>query len=86
MPGRELKKQVAALLETIGLAAAADWLSRTYSGGMQRRLDIAMGLIHQPRVLFLDEPSVGLDPEARAGLWALISGLSGRDGLTHPLP
>jgi ABC-2 type transport system ATP-binding protein len=49
---------------------------------MQRRLDIAMGLIHRPRVLFLDEPTTGLDPEVRAGMWAEIAHLSGSEGLT----
>ena len=49
---------------------------------MQRRLDIAMGLIHRPRVLFLDEPTTGLDPEVRADMWAEIAHLSGSEGLT----
>jgi len=70
------------LLERFGLTDAAGRLVRTYSGGMQRKLDVALGLIHQPRVLFLDEPTTGLDPEARADMWAEIERLSSQDGLT----
>jgi ABC-2 type transport system ATP-binding protein len=72
---------VDSLLERFGLTSAADRLTRTYSGGMQRKLDIAIGLVHDPKVLFLDEPTTGLDPEARASLWDEIARL--RDhGLT----
>jgi ABC-2 type transport system ATP-binding protein len=60
--GKELKARVAELLERFGLTEAADRVAGGYSGGMQRRLDIAMGLVHRPRVLFLDEPTTGLDP------------------------
>jgi ABC-2 type transport system ATP-binding protein len=67
--GRELRHRVAALLERFALAEAADRVVQTWSGGMQRKLDVAMGLVHEPAVLFLDEPTTGLDPEARAGLW-----------------
>jgi ABC-type multidrug transport system, ATPase component len=70
------------LLNRFRLTEAADLVARTYSGGMQRKLDIAMGLIHRPRVLFLDEPTTGLDPEARAGLWDDISRLANEDGIT----
>src|SRR5215218_5563749 len=62
MRGRELDARVDELLEDLGLTEAARRVARTYSGGMQRRLDIAMGLVHRPRVLFLDEPTTGLDP------------------------
>jgi ABC-2 type transport system ATP-binding protein len=79
---RELRARVPALLEAMGLVDAADRLVRTYSGGMQRRLDVAMGLIHRPSVLFLDEPTAGLDPEARTGLWAEIERLAAAEGLT----
>ena len=72
----------AALLERFGLAEAADRQARTWSGGMQRKLDVALGLVHRPQVLFLDEPTTGLDPEARAGMWDEISALAGDEGLT----
>jgi ABC-2 type transport system ATP-binding protein len=80
--GSELKKRVDALLEHFRLTGAANLLASTYSGGMQRKLDIAMGLIHRPQVLFLDEPTTGLDPEARAELWEEIARLSQSEGLT----
>ncbi len=80
--GRELSHRVTELLARFGLADAADRISRTYSGGMQRKLDVAMGLVHRPRVLFLDEPTTGLDPEARADLWEEIARLADEEGLT----
>jgi ABC-2 type transport system ATP-binding protein len=80
--GRALKRRVGELLERFGLTGAANRAARTYSGGMQRRLDVAMGLIHQPKVLFLDEPTTGLDPEARADMWEEITRLSDQEGLT----
>jgi ABC-type multidrug transport system ATPase subunit len=64
------------LLDSFGLSAAAGRLARTYSGGMRRRLDVAAALLHRPRVLFLDEPTTGLDPESRLGLWESIRGLA----------
>jgi ABC-2 type transport system ATP-binding protein len=82
LTGRDLRRRTGELLERFGLAEAADRLVRTYSGGMQRKLDLAMGLIHHPRVLFLDEPTTGLDPEARAELWAEISRLAADEGMT----
>jgi ABC-2 type transport system ATP-binding protein len=63
--GAELRRRVQELLDRFGLAEAAGRVTRGYSGGMQRRLDIAMGLIHRPRVLFLDEPTTGLDPGSK---------------------
>lgn len=80
--GRELKDRVDELLKRLRLTEAENSVARTYSGGMQRKLDIAMGLVHRPRVLFLDEPTTGLDPEARAGLWDDISRLANEDGIT----
>lgn len=68
------------LLRRFGLAEAADRAVETYSGGMRRRLDLACALIHRPRVLILDEPSSGLDYEARRGLWSLLAALA-RDGV-----
>ncbi|GAA3441314.1 ATP-binding cassette domain-containing protein [Planomonospora venezuelensis] len=82
LPRRDLRRRTDELLARFGLAEAADRPARTYSGGMQRKLDVAMGLIHRPRVLFLDEPTTGLDPEARAALWAEIAGLAADEGLT----
>ncbi|MBX6770746.1 MAG: ATP-binding cassette domain-containing protein [Chloroflexi bacterium] len=82
MSGRELKQRVSDLLEQFGLEKVADRTADTYSGGMQRKLDIALGLVHRPRVLFLDEPTTGLDPEARADLWAEIARLANEDGIT----
>ena len=80
--GRELKALVARSLERFGLADAADRQVRTYSGGMQRRLDVAMGLLHRPQVLFLDEPTTGLDPEARLAMWREIERLATEELMT----
>ncbi|MFM8303065.1 MAG: ATP-binding cassette domain-containing protein [Actinomycetota bacterium] len=67
--------RVDALLERFDLTAAANRVARTYSGGMRRRLDLAAALVHEPPVLFLDEPTTGLDPQGRNGLWAVIEDL-----------
>jgi ABC-2 type transport system ATP-binding protein len=80
--GHELKQRVAHSLERFGLADAADREVKAYSGGMQRRLDIAMGLLHRPQVLFLDEPTTGLDPEARVELWREIERLATEELMT----
>jgi ABC-2 type transport system ATP-binding protein len=80
--GRALAEQADALLARFGLADAGDRLARTYSGGMQRKLDVAMGLVQRPQVLFLDEPTTGLDPEARADMWQEIAHLAADEGLT----
>lgn len=82
LSGREIKQRATELLERFGLADAAGRITKKWSGGMQRKLDVVLGLIHRPQVLFLDEPTTGLDPEARADLWAEISGLTGSEGLT----
>src|ERR1700682_1575042 len=80
--GGTLRTRVAELIERFGLAADQKRIAATYSGGMQRRLDIAMGLIHRPSVLFLDEPTTGLDPEVRAAIWEEGCTLVGGEGLT----
>src|ERR1043166_1078023 len=82
MPRRELAERAQSLLQQVGLADAADRVTRGYSGGMQRRLDIAMSLVHWPRVLFLDEPTTGLDPDVRVAMWEEIERLRGAEGLT----
>ena len=78
--GRALQERAQELLERFGLAEAADRIVRGYSGGMQRRLDIAMALVHDPAVLFLDEPTTGLDPEVRADMWAEVARLADEKG------
>jgi ABC-2 type transport system ATP-binding protein len=80
--GRELAARVAELLDQFGLADAGGRLVKTYSGGMQRRLDIALALVHRPQVLFLDEPTTGLDPEVRAEMWREIERLTRDQGLS----
>jgi ABC-2 type transport system ATP-binding protein len=80
--GSALTHRADDLLARFGLASAAGRRVRTYSGGMQRRLDVAMGLINQPQVLFLDEPTAGLDPESRSAMWQEIGRLSAAEGLT----
>jgi ABC-2 type transport system ATP-binding protein len=82
MRGRGLEQRAQELLERFGLADAADRVARGYSGGMQRRLDIAMALVHDPTVLFLDEPTTGLDPEVRADMWSEIGKLAAERGKT----
>jgi ABC-2 type transport system ATP-binding protein len=82
MRGAALKERVGELLELVGLADAADRIVRGYSGGMKRRLDIALGLVHRPSVLFLDEPTTGLDPEARVAMWAEVQRLAAQESLT----
>jgi len=72
LSNREARRRAGEVLERIGLAAAADRLVRTYSGGMKRRLDLAASLVGRPGVLFLDEPTTGLDPRSRLDLWGLI--------------
>lgn len=78
----EARRRAGELLDLVGLSDAADRIVRTYSGGMQRRLEIAMGMVHRPRLIFLDEPSTGLDPVARTRLWSELSGLARDQGLS----
>jgi ABC-2 type transport system ATP-binding protein len=82
VPPADVAPRVAELLDWVALSDAAARLVNTYSGGMKRRLDIAMGLVHRPRVLFLDEPTTGLDPETRRALWTDLARLRAAGGLT----
>jgi len=76
IPTNQMKKRADELLERVGLTAAADRRVGTYFGGMRRRLDLALSLIHQPTVLFLDEPTTGLDPMSRLTLWEEVKRLN----------
>ena len=76
IPQTQMKNRASELLERVGLTAAADRRVGTYSGGMRRRLDLALALIHQPTVLFLDEPTTGLDPMSRMSLWEEVRRLN----------
>ncbi|HEX2295483.1 MAG TPA: ATP-binding cassette domain-containing protein [Actinomycetota bacterium] len=79
---REGRRRAEQLLETVALTAAADRRVGTYSGGMRRRLDLALALVHQPVVLFLDEPTTGLDPNSRVALWDEVRRLNREAGTT----
>ncbi len=78
----ERGKRSDALLERVGLTQAADRRVGGYSGGMKRRLDLALALVHRPRILFLDEPTTGLDPQSRTALWAEVQRLAADRGVT----
>jgi ABC-2 type transport system ATP-binding protein len=78
----EASRRAAELLGRLDLTGTESRVVRTLSGGQRRRLDIAMGLVHVPRLLFLDEPSTGLDPQSRANLWDHIRGLHAEHGIT----
>jgi ABC-2 type transport system ATP-binding protein len=82
IPSAERKQRAAALLERVGLTEAADRRVGGYSGGMKRRLDLALALVHQPRILFLDEPTTGLDLQSRAALWSEVARLAHDEGMT----
>jgi ABC-2 type transport system ATP-binding protein len=82
MRGSEIDRRSDELLELFGLEEKAAALVKTYSGGQKRRLDVAMGLVHRPQVLFLDEPTTGLDPEARTAMWDELSRLASQERLT----
>ncbi|HYA54109.1 MAG TPA: ATP-binding cassette domain-containing protein [Thermoplasmata archaeon] len=75
VPIKDTPKRVDYLLNRLALADASERLVKTYSGGMRRRLELAVGIVHSPRVLFLDEPTLGLDPQGRAGFWKIIQEL-----------
>lgn len=82
LDGRTIKQRVKELFELVDLAGYEDKIVSTYSGGMRKRLDIAMGLIHQPQLIFLDEPTVGLDPQTRVHIWDYIGNLAKAMGIT----
>jgi ABC-2 type transport system ATP-binding protein len=82
IPRHERRTRGDVLLGRVGLSDAADRKVRTYSGGMKRRLDLALALVHSPSILFLDEPTTGLDPQSRSALWAEVTRLAKDGGVT----
>ena len=82
MNSDEIKKRVNELLGLVGLEEAAEKRARNYSGGMKKRLDLATALIHKPKLLFLDEPTTGLDPQSRAAIWSYLEKLNKDEGIT----
>jgi ABC-2 type transport system ATP-binding protein len=82
LPAAVRRQRATALLERVGLSDAADRRVGGYSGGMKRRLDLALALVHSPRILFLDEPTTGLDPQSRAALWEEVARLAHDEGMT----
>jgi ABC-2 type transport system ATP-binding protein len=82
MHGKVLKERVDRLLDVVGLKDAADKRAGRYSGGMKKRLDLASTLVHKPTILFLDEPTTGLDPQSRATVWEYLEELNKKEGIT----
>jgi ABC-2 type transport system ATP-binding protein len=82
LPSRLRQERIAEVLEMVGLNDRAGDKVRTFSGGMKRRLEIARGVMHHPRVLFLDEPTLGLDPQTRAHIWEYLHSLRKSEGIT----
>jgi ABC-2 type transport system ATP-binding protein len=82
VPRALARERMADVLEMVGLWERRDSIVNTYSGGMRRRLEIARGLLHSPRVLFLDEPTIGLDPQTRSTIWTYIRDLKAREEIT----
>ena len=82
LPSAELKQRANELLKLVELEDAADKRARNYSGGMKKRLDLATALVHRPKLLFLDEPTTGLDPQSRAAIWAYLEKLNKNEGTT----
>jgi ABC-2 type transport system ATP-binding protein len=78
----EGRERATALIEEMRLSEAADRYAKTYSGGMRRRLELAVGLVHRPKIIFLDEPTLGLDPQGRAGFWTFVQKLRQDTGMT----
>lgn len=82
LSGPEINAHITDLLAQMDLAAFGDRFVKTYSGGMRRRLELAVGMVHRPQLIFLDEPTLGLDPQGRAGFWRYIRSLRESQGLT----
>ena len=82
IPKADRKRRADELLERVGLTEAADRRVGGYSGGMKRRLDLALALVHAPQILFLDEPTTGLDPQSRSALWDEVNRLAKEEGMT----
>lgn len=82
IPSKERKERIEYLLEMVGLTARANDLVAAYSGGMRRRLEVARGLVHRPKILFLDEPTIGLDPQSRHVVWDFLRKLREGDTIT----
>jgi len=82
LDSKTIKQRVKEIFELVGLTGSEDRMVSTYSGGMRKRLDLAMGLIHQPEVIFLDEPTTGLDPQTRVSIWEYIRDLVESRGMT----
>ena len=82
LPKSERRRRGDELIERVGLAEAGDRKVGAYSGGMRRRLDLALALVHSPRILFLDEPTTGLDPQSRSSLWEEVERLASSEGMT----
>jgi len=82
LPRGERQSRTVELLDRVGLSDAADRKVKGYSGGMKRRLDLALALVHRPRIIFLDEPTTGLDIQSRTALWGEVARLAREDGVT----
>ncbi len=82
MDSGDIKKRVNELIALVGLEAAADRRARNYSGGMKKRLDLATALVHKPKMLFLDEPTTGLDPQSRSAIWSYLEKLNKEEQIT----
>ncbi len=82
VPKAELKERISAAMKLVALEEHLNSIVKTFSGGMKRRLEIARGLVHEPKILFLDEPTIGLDPQTRAGIWDYLKKLNKEKGTT----
>ena len=82
MPTRASRLRIEEMLRCVGIEDRADSLVRTFSGGMKRRLEIARGVLHMPQVLFLDEPTIGLDPQTRRHIWSQLDAMRHNEGVT----